>query len=81
MPSRAASRWRDPQNQTLSLSPLPYQYETAAMKGTDSSVRRAPGPIAQEGITAVDYAVANTFWYIGVRQSACLSVLPRTTRR
>ena len=26
------------------------------------------------------YAVTNTFWKIGVRHSACLSVVPRTTR-
>lgn len=39
-----------------------HQDETAAMKGTDSSVRRAPVPMEEEGITAVDYAVANTFW-------------------
>src|SRR5262245_59207848 len=39
-----------------------YHDETAAMKGIDSSVRRAPVPMEEEGITAVDYAVANTFW-------------------
>ena len=27
------------------------------------------------------YAVTSTFWYIGVRHSACLSVVPRTTCR
>jgi hypothetical protein len=34
-----------------------------------------------QGNSQVDYAVASTLWYIGVRHSACLSVVPRTTRR